>query len=89
MGAIIQKQKKDPRYPYHLHEQREIDALVYELYGVTEDERAEVEIWYARRYPRLAAAETPEYQRVVKLTPFLEGLSPAEKRALERALDRS
>ena len=51
------KQKADPRYPYHLHEQREIDALVYELYGLTEDDIREVTLWYCRRYDKLAAAQ--------------------------------
>lgn len=57
VSAIIEKQKANPRYPYHLHEQREIDALVYQLYGLTEDNIREIELWYCRRYPRLAEAQ--------------------------------
>jgi len=51
---IIAKQEREPRYPYHLHEQREIDALVFSLYGLTEDEIREVDLWFRRRYPALA-----------------------------------
>jgi hypothetical protein len=56
-AAIIEKQKADPRYPYHLYEQREIDRLVYDLYGLNEEDIAEVEAWYRRRYPKLAVFE--------------------------------
>lgn len=54
---IIEKQKADPRYPYHLHEQKEIDRLVYQLYGLSEEDIREVELWYCRRYQRLAEAQ--------------------------------
>lgn len=46
--------RKDLFYPYHLHEQIEIDKLVYKLYNLSEDDIKEVESWYARRYPKLA-----------------------------------
>ncbi len=54
---IIENQKLDLEYPYHLHEQKEIDALVYELYGLTAEQIREIEIWYCRRYQRLAEAQ--------------------------------
>jgi type I restriction-modification system DNA methylase subunit len=57
VSAIIKKQKADQRYPYHLHEQREIDELVYQLYDLSEEVIREIEIWYCRRYPRLAEAQ--------------------------------
>lgn len=57
VDTIISKQKLDPRYPYHLYEQKEIDRVVYELYGLNEDDIKEVETWYARRYPRLVNNE--------------------------------
>jgi hypothetical protein len=57
VGKIIEKQKADPRYPYHLHEQKEIDRLVYQLYGLNEEDIREVKLWYCRRYPRLAEAQ--------------------------------
>ena len=50
----IEKQKINPKYNYLENEQQEIDKLVYELYGLDEDDVKEVETWYARRYPRLA-----------------------------------
>jgi hypothetical protein len=52
--AIFQKQKQNPRYDYMSNEQKEIDKLVYEMYGLNKDDIREVETWYARRYPRLA-----------------------------------
>jgi len=57
VASIIRKQKKNFHYPYHLHEQLEIDQLVYGLYGLSDEEIAEVEAWYARRYPKLAQAQ--------------------------------
>ena len=52
--SIIEKQKKNPRYNYFANEQKEIDQLVYELYGLNDDDINEVETWFARRYPKLA-----------------------------------
>jgi hypothetical protein len=52
--AIIEKQKQVPKYNYFANEQKEIDQLVYELYGLNEDDINEVETWFARRYPKLA-----------------------------------
>ncbi len=57
VSTIVDKQKANPRYPYHLHEQKEIDALVYALYGLSADDIREVELWYCRRYPLLAQAQ--------------------------------
>jgi hypothetical protein len=52
--SIIENQKKNPRYNYFANEQKEIDKLVYELYGLNEEDINEVETWFARRYPKLA-----------------------------------
>lgn len=57
VSSIIAQQKTNPRYEYWLHEQREIDALVYELYDLNAAQIREVELWYCRRYPKLAAAQ--------------------------------
>lgn len=57
VNTIIEKQTGDLLYPYHLHEQKEIDDLVYGLYGLTEEDIREIEIWYCRRYPILADAQ--------------------------------
>ena len=54
---IIEKQKVNPRYPYHLHEQKKINSLIYKLYGLSDEDIREVEIWYCRRYPKLAEAQ--------------------------------
>ncbi|MDP2897028.1 MAG: N-6 DNA methylase [bacterium] len=53
---VVAEQKADRLYPYYLYEQKEIDAEVYELYGLTEENTREVDLWYSRRYPRLAEA---------------------------------
>jgi hypothetical protein len=55
---IINKQKTNPRYDYASKEQLEIDRLVYEAYGLNEDDIREVENWYARRYPALVSAQS-------------------------------
>lgn len=57
VAQIIAKQKANPRYDYASHEQIEIDRLVYEAYGLNDEDIGEVETWYARRYPRLAEAQ--------------------------------
>ena len=54
--AIVHRQKENPRYSYFLHEQEEIDALVYDLYGLDADDIREVKLWFCRRYPLLAQA---------------------------------
>lgn len=54
---IVDAQKKDPRYQYHLNEQLEIDKIVYEMYGLNEEDIKEVETWYKRRYPKLAKGQ--------------------------------
>lgn len=54
---IIRQQQNNPFYPYHLNEQKEIDSLVYQLYGLNEEDIREVELWYCRRYPKLAEAQ--------------------------------
>ena len=54
--SIIKKQKHSHYYEYFENEQPEIDRIVYGLYGLSEEEIAEVEIWYCRRYSKLAKA---------------------------------
>jgi len=54
---IIQKQQQNHRYDYASNEQKEIDALVYQLYGLNEEDIREVELWFCRRYPKLAEAQ--------------------------------
>ena len=60
--SILAKQRKNATYDYAQNEQLEIDQLVYAAYGLNAADIAEVEHWYARRYPRLvrpAAAAAP------------------------------
>jgi hypothetical protein len=63
LSSIISQQKSNPRYDYASNEQIEIDRLVYEAYGLNEDDIREVENWYARRYPALAAAQRANLER--------------------------
>lgn len=53
VDEIIRKQKQNLRYDYASNEQIEIDHLVYEAYGLNQDDITEVENWYTRRYPNL------------------------------------
>lgn len=62
--SIISNQKVTPRYDYASKEQLEIDRLVYEAYGLNDDDMREVENWYARRYPALAAAQKAKLQEI-------------------------
>ncbi|MCK5242022.1 N-6 DNA methylase [bacterium] len=55
--SITEKQKNNPEYPYFLHEQKEIDKLVYQLYGLSEEAIREVELWYCRRYRNLTKTQ--------------------------------
>jgi hypothetical protein len=57
VNQIVEKQRAEPRYPYYQHEQKELDALVYKLYGLNEENIREVELWYCRRYAALAEAQ--------------------------------
>jgi len=54
---IVQKQITTPRHDYASNEQIKIDRIVYESYGLNEDDIQEVENWYVRRYPKLAKAQ--------------------------------
>jgi len=60
VNGIIAAQKQAPQYPYQLHEQTELDQLVYRLYDLAGDQIREIELWYRRRYPRLASANLPK-----------------------------
>lgn len=52
VNTIIENQRTNWKYDYR-KEQAEIDALVYGLYGLSEENIKEVETWYLRRYPQL------------------------------------
>ncbi len=54
--GIVGMQKTDGRYDYST-DQKGIDALIYEIYGLNEEDVREVELWYCRRYPKLAEAQ--------------------------------
>ena len=64
--SVICKQQLNPRYDYASHEQIEIDKIVYDAYGLNDDDINEVETWYARRYPKLAAAQRSNIEKLRK-----------------------
>ncbi|MCX6877077.1 MAG: hypothetical protein NTW21_25195 [Verrucomicrobia bacterium] len=68
--SIANNQRKNIRYDYASHEQLEIDRLVYEAYGLSSADIAEVETWFARRYDTLAAAQRQNLRRAGKVPAF-------------------
>lgn len=71
VDKIIQQQKSNPRYDYASHEQLDIDKLVYEAYGLNNEDIAEVENWYARRYPKLSSAQKVNLRKLGKSDNYL------------------
>jgi len=72
VNKIIQEQKRVLEYDYASHEQVEIDKLVYDAYGLNEYDIREVENWYARRYPKLVAAQKENLRNLGKNDDYLE-----------------
>jgi hypothetical protein len=72
VDVIVKTQKINPRYDYASHEQIEIDKLVYEAYGLSPEDVLEVENWYARRYPKLSAAQKANLRALGKSDDYLE-----------------
>ena len=69
---IISQQQSNPRYDYASNEQIEIDKLVYEAYGLNATDVQEVENWYARRYPKLSAAQKTNLRALGKSDDYLK-----------------
>jgi hypothetical protein len=65
-NSIIDNQKDNARYDYSSQEQIEIDKMIYEAYGLNKTDIAEVENWYARRYPKLSAAQKANLRKLGK-----------------------
>jgi hypothetical protein len=72
VNDILDKFQKEEKYKYEGHEQIEIDRLVYEAYGLNAEDVQEVENWYARRYPKLAAAQKANLRALGKSDDYLE-----------------
>ena len=53
VNEIMAEQRKNPEYDYR-PKLMELDKLVFELYGLTNTEKKEVNDWYKRRYPALS-----------------------------------
>jgi len=69
---IITNQQSNPRYDYASQEQIELDKLVYEAYGLNAEDVEEVENWYARRYPKLSAAQKANLRALGKSDDYFE-----------------
>jgi len=54
---LVRKQQTDTRYPFWLYEQKELDSIIYDLFGLSFEDIREIELWYCRRYPKLAKAQ--------------------------------
>lgn len=72
VNSLIKKQKQNHLYDYASHEQIEIDRLVYEAYGLNAEDVQEVEYCYARRYPKLSAAQKANLRVLGKSDDYLE-----------------
>lgn len=57
ISEIVAEQEHDPRYAYYCNQQVEIDAEVYSLYELCAEDIREVELWFCRRYDKLAKAQ--------------------------------
>ena len=66
VSSIIKHQKEDKYYDYASREQMEIDRIVYSAYGLNDEDINEVETWFVRRYPKLAAAQRSNLERIKK-----------------------
>jgi len=58
VGEIISAQKRKTDHAKVLALQAKVDDLVCEYYGLGSEDVAEVEVWYLRRYPTLAKAQS-------------------------------
>jgi type I restriction-modification system DNA methylase subunit len=72
VNRIIEKQQANSHYPYHANEQRDIDAALFKAYGFGDEDVREVELWYCRRYPRLAEGQGMLAEVQSKYAEFLE-----------------
>jgi hypothetical protein len=52
VSEIVAEQQRNHAYDYR-PKLAELDSIVFNIYGLTNDEREEVDTWYKRRYPKL------------------------------------
>ena len=57
VSSVLQHLEDNPSYDFSSVEQLNIDRIVYQAYGLNDDDVQEVENWYVRRYPRPARAQ--------------------------------
>ena len=56
---IINEQKINHVFDYR-DKLAELDEIIFDMYGLESDERAEINVWYQRHYPRLFDSSAPE-----------------------------
>lgn len=69
--AIISNQTFDNNYDYASNEQIVINKLVYETYGISVNEIAEIEYWFERRYPKLSSAQKANLRKLGKSDDYM------------------
>jgi hypothetical protein len=69
--SINNKIEADNTSDYASHEQVEINKLVYDAYGLNAEDIAEIENWYARRYPELSATQKANLRKLGKSDDYL------------------
>jgi len=57
VGIVVVNLKQNIDYDYLRNEQTIVENEVYKLYGLTEDDIREIELWYCRKYTKLAEAQ--------------------------------
>ncbi|MCE5346718.1 MAG: hypothetical protein LLG13_10590 [Bacteroidales bacterium] len=69
--TIISNQTLDNTYDYASNEQIRINKLVYETYGISVDDIAEIEYWFKRHYPKLSAAQKANLRKLGKSDDYM------------------
>ena len=59
VNAIVADQKANPAFDYR-PKLAELDAVIFDLYNLTADERSEVGTWYRRHYPKITGDGSEE-----------------------------
>jgi type I restriction-modification system DNA methylase subunit len=72
VDSIKTKQKEDLTFDYSSQEQLIIDFFIYQESGFSIIDIQEIENWYARRYPKLVAAQKRNLAALGKPTNYIE-----------------
>jgi hypothetical protein len=72
VNQIIKEQKVNQSYDFASCQQLELDYLVYKTFSFNWFDVIELENWYARRYPKLVAAQKANLAALGKPTDYVE-----------------